>query len=75
MQTKTYHISNLGSYGAGIPTDHHGYVTIHDSPRYAEADDAQLSEWAESRTRTVRAAALTEMAERSLSKWRRGEGR
>ena len=60
----------MGSYGAGLPTNSNGYVTIHDSPRYAKATDEQLAEWAKSRTQAVRAAALTEQAERGLREWR-----
>jgi hypothetical protein len=72
MKTKSFHSSNMGSYGAGLPTNSNGYVTIHDSPRYAKATEEQLAEWAESRTHAVRAAALTEQAERGLREWRQG---
>ena len=70
MKTKSYHSSNMGSYGAGLPTNSNGYVTIHDSPRYDTATDEQLAEWAASRIKAVRAAALTERAERAVRKWR-----
>jgi hypothetical protein len=76
MKTKSFHHSNMGRFGAGLPTNTQGYVTIHDSPRYRKATDDQLGEWAESRTKAVRAAALTEQAEREIRKWRaEGEGK
>lgn len=64
----------MGSYGAYLPTDNQGYVTIHDSPRYADATEEQLAEWVESRTKAVKAAALTEQAERGLKDWQREYG-
>lgn len=70
MKTKHYHISNLGSFGHSIPTDANGYVTYHDSPRYAKATEDQLEAWAMSRSPAVRAAARTEQAERALEQWR-----
>ncbi len=70
MKTKTYHISNLGKFAPGGCADSTGYVTYHDSPRYRTATEDQLSMWAESRTKAVRNAAYTEMAERALSEWR-----
>ena len=72
MKTKSFHVSNMGSYGAGLPTDRDGYVTIHDSPRYAKATDEKLAGLAESRMEAVRAAALTEQAERGLREWQKG---
>ena len=72
MKTKSFHVSNMGSYGAGLPTDRDGYVTIHDSPRYAKATGEKLAGLAESRIEAVRAAALTEQAERGLREWQKG---
>lgn len=71
MKTKSYHVSNFGSFGGGVVADTEGYVTIHDSPRYAKASDDQLAEWAESgRTLAIRNAAQTEINERRLNEWR-----
>jgi hypothetical protein len=69
MNTRSYHISNLGSYAPrGIDTN--GYVTYHVSRQYSKASDEQLAEWAaESRIKAVRNAAITEQAERRLAKW------
>ena len=72
MKTKSFHASNMGSYGAGLPTDRNGYVTIHDSPRYAKATDDKLAGFADSRMKAVRAAALTEQAERGIREWQNG---
>lgn len=71
MKTKSYHISNLGSFAPSAATTEDGYVTYHDSPRYGEATDEKLNEWAKSRTKTVRNAAVTEIAERALSVWQK----
>lgn len=71
MKTKSYHVSNFGSFGGGVVADTEGYVTIHDSQRYVKASDGQLAEWAESgRTLAVRNAAQTEVNERRLNEWR-----
>lgn len=72
MQTKTYHITNLGSYAPSGIADVNGYVTYHASPRYSKATEEQLNGWAESRVKAVRNAAVTEMAERHLESWRNG---
>lgn len=69
MKTKSFHASNMGSFGGCLPTDSQGYVTIHDSPRYARATDDQLAEWTESKMKAVCAAALTEQANRNLRDW------
>jgi hypothetical protein len=69
MKTRSYHISNLGSYAPSHIADNNGYVTYHDSDRYGKATDEQLEEWAESRTTAVRNAAITEQAERKLAEW------
>lgn len=71
MKTKSYHISNLGSYAPSHIADNNGYVTYHDSIRYGKASDEQLAEWAESRNKAVRNAAITEQAERDLEEWRK----
>jgi len=72
MNTKKFHPRDLGRYGNALPTDQAGYVMVHDSPRYAAADDAQLDEWSRSRHAAVRAAARSEMAMRSLAVWQTG---
>jgi hypothetical protein len=73
VKTKSYHVSNFGSFRPAAVTDTEGYVTYHDSPRYAAATDDQLTEWAETgRTLAVRNAAATEIAERKLNEWRKG---
>ena len=70
MKTKTYHISNMGKFAPTGCADSTGYVTYHDSQRYRKATDEQLAEWSESRVKSVRNAAKTEVAERALSEWR-----
>lgn len=70
MKTKSFHQSNLGSYAPAC-ADCNGYITIHDSPRYAKASAEQISEWTESRTKLVRNAALTEQSERRLREWQK----
>lgn len=70
MKTKKYHQSNLGSYAPTQVADSYGYITYHDSPRYAKASAEQLGEWASSRISVVRSAAITEQCERELAKWR-----
>lgn len=74
MKTKTYHVSNLGSFGGVVSPDANGYVTYHDSPRYAKATSEQLADWSESPTRAVRNAAKTELAERGIQHWRSANG-
>lgn len=70
MKTKSYHVSNLGSYAPpGATQNGQGYITYHDSPRYAKATEEQLAEWSASRNQAVRNAALTEIAERALAVW------
>lgn len=70
MKTRTYHITNLGSFAPRGCAGQDGYVIYHDSPRYAKATEGQLATWRESRSKAVRNAALTEIAERSLQVWR-----
>lgn len=70
MKTRTYHISTLGSFAPRGCAGRDGYVICHDSPRYAKASESQLATWRESRSKAVRNAALTEIAERSLQVWR-----
>lgn len=70
MKTTEYHVSNLAGYAPTEYANSLGYITVHDSPRYAGADLDQLEEWVEeSRFRAVRAAAATELANRALSDW------
>ncbi len=70
MKTKTYHITNLGSFAPRGCAGRDGYVIYHDSPRYRNATYEQLAEWSESKTKAVRNAAKTELAERALNIWR-----
>jgi len=69
MKTKKFHESNMGRFSPG-GADSSGYITVHDSPRYASATDDQLAEWSESRIAVICSAARTEQAERSLRQWR-----
>ena len=70
MITKTYHISNFGSFAPNGVNCIDGFVTIHDSTRYVEASEEQLHKWTNSRLNAVRDAALTELANRALENWR-----
>jgi hypothetical protein len=75
MATKEFHVSNLGSFGGGLVTDSAGYVTIHDSKRYAAATTEQLRDWAENgRTQAIRNAAQCELNERAIRNWQNGNG-
>ena len=70
MKTKSYHYTMLGSYTPAAATrDSQGYITYHDSPRYAQATAEQIDEWSESSNTAVRNAAVTEIAERALKVW------
>jgi len=70
MKTTTYHISNFGRMApSGVEIDNDGYVTIHDSPRYAQADKSLLEHWACSKLVKVRNAARTEIANRRVAEW------
>jgi len=71
MNTKRFHKSNLGSFGGCLPVDFFGYVTVHDSPRYETASEAQLDEWSASRFAAIRTAVTVERACRALGKWQR----
>lgn len=67
MRTTNYHPSNLGAYAPIGYADGDGYVRMHDAPRYAVATNAQLGYWRDnSRSRLVRAASATALAERQL---------
>lgn len=70
MKTKAYHITNLGAFAPHGCAGRDGYVTYHDSPRYADATDAQLEQWVHKGRKAVRNAALTEIAERQIEQWR-----
>lgn len=79
MKTKTYHSSNLGSAANIVRAvaDVHGYVTIHDDPKYdtlTEAEvDAQLLAVADDTSREadlITAALLTQRAELAIRAWR-----
>jgi hypothetical protein len=70
MKAVTYHISNFGRFApTGVVIDD-GYVTMHDSPRYAQADGSLLEHWACSKLIKVRNAACTEIANRRVQAWR-----
>ena len=70
MKTAACHYSNFGVFGQSLPRCMNGYVTFHNSPRYAEASTHQLIEWEKSRLRLVRVAAKVEIASRQLQDWR-----
>lgn len=70
MKTRTYHISNFGSFAPAGVECVDGYVTIHESIRYSTATVPQLHEWSTSRLPAVRDAALTELANRAVQQWR-----
>ena len=70
MKTKTYHVSNFGSFAPANVDAVDGYVTIHDSDRYKEASEEELGAWENSRLPAVKHAALTERAQRLLDRWR-----
>ena len=64
-QTKTYHISELGQYVShAIVTSGDGWVVVHDSPIYADANESELEAFSWSPQRDVRNAALAERAKR-----------
>ena len=71
MKTKTYHVTNLGSFAPTGLADNEGYVRYHVSPRYGKATDSQLADWADSRSIAVRNAAITEQCERRLADWQK----
>lgn len=71
MKTITYHVSVFGNFTPiGLDVTVGGYVIIHDSPRYAEADKSKLEHWACSKFPKVRNAARTEIANRRVQAWR-----
>ena len=70
MKTRTYHISNFGSFAPAGVDCVDGYVTIHESTRYSTATVEQLNTWTTSRFSAVRDAALTELADRAIEDWR-----
>ena len=75
MKTITYHISNFGSFApTGVDVTVGGYVIMHDSQRYAEADKSKLEHWACSKFPKVRNAACTEIANRRVQAWRDSQG-
>jgi hypothetical protein len=70
MKTKRFHKGNLGMFGASLPADFHGYVEVHDSPRYEKMTKEELMELeSTSRFPKVRSACVLEIAERNLAKW------
>ena len=58
MKTRTYHISNFGSFAPSGVDCVNGYVTIHYSDRYSSATVEQLNTWTTSRLSAVRGALL-----------------
>ena len=72
MKTITFHKSSLGKFASHRIADEEGFITIHDSSRYAMAAVAELTAWETSRFAPIRNAAMVEMAARKLSAWREG---
>jgi len=72
MKTKTFHVTNMGRFGPTYLADNDGYITVHDSTRYEQAGDQQLAEWRRSSVPSVRAAAIVELAQREIQRWRAG---
>ena len=73
LKTRSFHASNMGSFSPTYLADQDGYITIHDSPRYKKASEAQLAEWRKSRAWVIKAAAIVELAEREIQRWRDGQ--
>lgn len=72
MKYKKIHISSLGNFCVGLGGDFFGYVLIHDSDRYAKANENELTNWIENgRTLGIRNAARLEFNERNLSRWQK----
>lgn len=72
--TKQYHISNFGSFSGMVSgfANREGYVKYDASKRYAAMSSEQLNSLCEDgRTKAIRAAAATELAERAVSEWRK----
>lgn len=72
MKTKTFHATNMGRFAPTYLADNNGYITIHDSTRYQQAKDQELAEWRRSSVPAIRAAAIVELAEREIQRWRAG---
>jgi hypothetical protein len=72
MKTKTFHATNMGRFAPTYLADGNGYITIHDSTRYQQAKDQELAEWRRSSVPAIRAAAIVELAEREIQRWRAG---
>jgi hypothetical protein len=72
MKTKTFHATNMGRFAPTYLADNNGYITIHDSTRYQQAKDQELAEWRRSSVPAIRAAAIVELAEREIQRWRSG---
>ena len=72
MRTKTFHATNMGRFAPTYLADNNGYITIHDSTRYQQAKDQELAEWRRSSVPAIRAAAIVELAEREIQRWRAG---
>jgi adenylate kinase len=72
MKTRSFHYSNFGTFATLLKqeADSAGYVEIHDDLRYENATKEQLDKWTASPKREVRAATLTELAQRELDRWR-----
>lgn len=65
MKTVEIHASNLGKYATWS-----GYITCHDSPKYAKLSAEDLEEIAAShRLSAVRNAATVELASRRVERW------
>ena len=72
MKTRTFHATNMGRFAPTYLADNNGYITIHDSTRYQQAKDQELAEWRRSSVPAIRAAAIVELAEREIQRWRAG---
>ena len=66
MKYQIFHETNFGFFTPRHLLDANGFITVHDSPRYASATDKQLDQWCESRLSTVRAAAEVEQRKRAM---------
>ena len=74
--TTSYHISNLGKYGADVPRDQQGYVHLTaeawlsapmDISAEDRADDQYMQQWAEEQATAAREA--TDAATAAIEQW------
>jgi hypothetical protein len=70
MKTRDVHVNNFGIFRPCVKPDFHGYVTIHDSNRYASMSHEDLEDLiVNHRLSAVRAAAAVEIADRAVANW------